>query len=368
MPKTQTATKIDDRPFVRLTGEAAVALRGTLGEPVKKKMLARKAAEVTEDTYRVGVSPEQAKALKEGTQVWAKPGKGDVSLRLRDAATSKPMPEARLEKVGDSAKAAARPSVTKVLGPAAWEAMAMATQQHYLVEISDKLEGIATNIEEVLQRLDDDKRGTLSHVAKTVEDSHARLADHGALSLGRVDELRGAARDADRIWHQLQERFRRHLTGYGEGHTTRAEVERSWELLLCATRVLTESSALLTALPLDTVEDLENTAFEERERVLDAINTLQELAYEFAAWHLEFQKQRFQWDTYGSRNPVVRKYRKTRGLPAPVKPKTEMLTSAVSKQAAQLALPAPAPAALFITTHTNGEVWVMAEPVAAVGL
>jgi hypothetical protein len=196
MPKTQTATKIDDRPFVRLTGEAAVALRGTLGEPVKKKMLARKAAEVTEDTYRVVVSPEQAKALKEGTQVWAKPGKGDVSLRLRDAATSKPMPEARLEKVGDSAKAAARPSVTKVLGPAAWEAMAMATQQHYLVEINDKLEGIATNIEEVLQRLDDDERGTLSHVAKTVEDSHARLADHGALSSGRVDEPQRSSAEA----------------------------------------------------------------------------------------------------------------------------------------------------------------------------
>ena len=364
MPKTQTATKTEDRPLVRLTGEAAVALRHTLGGPVKKKLLAGKAAQLTEDTYRVVVSPEQAKALREGTQVWAKPGKGDVSLRLRDAATRKPMPEASLEKVSGSAKTAALPSVTKVLGPAAWEAMAMATQQHYLVEINDKLEGIATNVEEVLQRLDDDKRGTLSHVAKTVADSHARLADHGSLSSGRIDELHDAVQDADRIWHQLHERFRRHLTGYGEGTTTREEVERSWELLLCATRVLTESSALLTALPLDTVEDLENTAFEERERVLDAINTLQELAYEFAAWHLEFRNLWFRWDTYGSRNPITRKYRTARGLPAAVKPETEMLTSAVAKQAAQLALPSPAPAALFITTHANGEVSVMAEPVA----
>ena len=361
MPKTQTATKTEDRPLVRLTGEAAVALRHTLGGPVKKKLLAGKAAQLTEDTYRVVVSPEQAKALREGTQVWAKPGKGDVSLRLRDAATRKPMPEASLEKVSGTA---ALPSVTKVLGPAAWEAMAMATQQHYLVEINDKLEGIATNVEEVLQRLDDDKRGTLSHVAKTVADSHARLADHGSLSSGRIDELHDAVQDADRIWHQLHERFRRHLTGYGEGSTTREEVERSWELLLCATRVLTESSALLTALPLDTVEDLENTAFEERERVLDAINTLQELAYEFAAWHLEFRNLWFRWDTYGSRNPITRKYRTARGLPAAVKPETEMLTSAVAKQAAQLALPSPAPAALFITTHANGEVSVMAEPVA----
>ena len=97
--------------------------------------------------------------------------------------------------------------------------------------------------------------------------------------------------------------------------------------------------------------------------MLDAVNALQELAYEFAAWHLEFRKQWFRWDTYGSRNPIARKYRKARGLPAAVKPETEMLTGAVAKQAAQLALPAPAPAALFITTHANGEVSVMAQPV-----
>ena len=75
-------------------------------------------------------------------------------------------------------------------------------------------------------------------------------------------------------------------------------------MLLHATRVMTAASGLLTSLPFDTVEDLENAQFEERERVLDAIADLQELAYEFAAWHLEFRKQAFKWDTYGSRNPL----------------------------------------------------------------
>ena len=41
----------------------------------------------------------------------AKPGKGDASLRLKDVMTGASMPEARLEKVGDSAKIAT-PSVT----------------------------------------------------------------------------------------------------------------------------------------------------------------------------------------------------------------------------------------------------------------
>jgi hypothetical protein len=49
--------------------------------------------------------------------------------------------------------------------------------------------------------------------------------------------------------------------------------------------------------------------------VLDAIADLQQLAYEFAAWHLEFRDQAFKWDTYGSRNPLVRRYGRPRGLP-----------------------------------------------------
>ncbi len=362
MPESASGDRT--KRVVTLTGEAAVAVRNTLGEPAKKWMLARKAAPVTEQTYRIVLDPTQQKALRERTQRFANPGKGDASLRLRDVKTGGPMPEARLEKVGDSAKTA-MPSVTKVLGPVAWEAMAMATQQHYLVEISDKLEGIASGIEEILERDDDDKRGTLLHVDNTVARSRERLEAHGSLSASRIQELRDGARDASRVWNQLRERFRRHLTGYGEGVTSREAVERSWEMLLHATRVMTAASGLLTSLPFDTVEELESAQFEERERVLDALADLQELAYEFAAWHLEFREQAFKWDTYGSRNPLVRRYRRARGLPEAPRPDQEMLTGAVARQAAQLALAAPAPSALLIRTHASGEVSVVVEPAAA---
>jgi hypothetical protein len=99
--------------------------------------------------------------------------------------------------------------------------------------------------------------------------------------------------------------------------------------------------------------------------VLDAIADLQELAYEFAAWHLEFREQAFKWDTYGSRNPLVRRYRRARGLPEAHRPDQEMLTGAVARHAAQLALAAPAPSALLIRTHASGEVSVVVEPAAA---
>lgn len=156
LPMSESTTGDRTLRVVTLTGEAAIAVRNTLGEPAKR-MLARKAAPVAEETYRIVLDRTQQKALQDGTQRFANPGKGDASLRLKDVKTGGSMPEARLEKVSDSAKAA-KPSVTKVLGPVAWEAMAMATQQHYLVEISDKLEGIASGIEELLERDDDDKR------------------------------------------------------------------------------------------------------------------------------------------------------------------------------------------------------------------
>jgi len=115
----------------------------------------------------------------------------------------------------------------------------------------------------------------------------------------------------------------------------------------------------------DTVEELESAQFEERERVLDAIADLQELAYEFAAWHLEFREQALKWDTYCSRNPLVRRPRRARGLPEAHRPDQEMLTGAIARHAAQLALAAPAPSALLIRTHARGEVSVVVEPAAA---
>lgn len=343
---------------IMLTGEAAVALRKTLGEPAKS-ILARK-AEPAGDLCRIVLDPEQQKLLHEGVIRFAKPGKGNASVRMKDVKSGASVKEARLERVGSSAK----PSVTKVLGPIAWEAMAMATQQHYLVEISGKLEGIRSGIDELLERDDDDKRGALLHVDSIVTRSRERLAEHGSLPPVRVQELRDGARDATRVWHQLRERFRRHLTGYGESDTSREDVERSWEMLMHATKVMTAAGGLLTSLPFDTVEDLENQS-EERERVLDALADLQELAYEFAAWHIEFRKQAFEWETYGSRNPLVRRYRRARGLPEAHRPNKEMLTGAVARQAAQLALPAPGPSAMLIRTLADGKVSVVVEAAAA---
>jgi hypothetical protein len=85
-------------------------------------------------TFRLVPSEQASKGLADGSLRWATGKKGDASVLIKDKATGRIAGHGQLQK--------ARPSPAKVLGPAAWEAMAMATQQHYLVEINDKLQCI----------------------------------------------------------------------------------------------------------------------------------------------------------------------------------------------------------------------------------
>jgi hypothetical protein len=81
------------------------------------------------------VAPEQlAKGLKDGTLRHATPGSGDASVLIQNAKDGRFAGRADLRDV--------KPRAVGVLGPAAWQALALATQQHYLAEISSKLEGI----------------------------------------------------------------------------------------------------------------------------------------------------------------------------------------------------------------------------------
>ena len=68
---------------------------------------------------------------------------------------------------------------------------------------------------------------------------------------------------------------------------------------------------------------------------------------------------------HSSRSASVRRYRRARGLREAHRPDQEMLTGAIARHAAQLALAAPAPSALLIRTHARGEVSVVVEPAAA---
>jgi hypothetical protein len=362
--KPRAAAQSRAQQAVRLTGRAAEEVRRNLPEPAAKKMLARNAQRVAEETYRIVVSPEQHEALNKGTLRFATPGKGDATVRLRHTATGKPATEARLEKV-DPRAGAAKPSLTKMLGPVVWEAMAMATQQHYLVEIDKKLNGMAKGLDEVLAREDDRTLAIFREVRDIVRDSRMRLDAGDELSSARVQEMHRLASDARREWHVLHQRTRRLLNEYKNGDTEREKLQEAWELLWVATEILVEVSGLLTSLPCASIEDLLAASREEHDRVVDAVDDIRELAADMHAAHLQFRSDRLQWETHGSRNPITNRIRAIRKQPVLTKPAQQELRYDIARQLRELITPVAEPEAMLVTVNADGTVDVVPEPAAA---
>lgn len=362
--KPGTADQSRAQQAVRLTGRAAEEVRRNLPESAKKKMLGRKAKQVTEEAYRIVLSPEQQKALKENTQRFANPGKGSGTVRLRDVATGKPVTEARLERVEHGA-VAAKPSPAKMLGPVVWEAMAMATQQHYLVEIDKKLHGLAKGVDEVLAREDDRTLAIFREVLDIVRDSRERLDSGDELSSARVQEMHRLAGDARREWHVLHQRTRRLLNEYNNGDTEREKVQEAWELLWVATQVLVEVSGLLTSLPCASVEDLLAASREEHDRVVDAVDDIRELAADMHAVHLQWRSDWLQWQTHGSRNAIKNRIRAIRKQPVLTKPAQQDLGYDLARQLRELITPVTEPEAMLVTVNADGTVDVVPELAAA---
>ena len=339
------------RGGVTLSGEAARNVRDSLGLAVTEFGKTRLRA--VDSTFRLVPSEKAARGLADGSLRWATASKGDASVLIKDTTTGHFAGRGELHKV--------KLSPLKVLGPAAWEAMAMATQQHYLVEINTKLQTIEKGVSEVLSRMDNTTLGTLTNVHRTVLRSRERLDTGSVLSEGRVHELRDGAQRVGDVWHQLHERMKRHLSDYRAGTRSADEVERSWGLLLHATQVLGETSALLSGLPYDTVASLEDATCEERERVLDVVENVRELAADLCATHRDWAARNADWDLRRTRNPVrmaVRAARKDRV----VKPEQARLDDATAWRASQLAAPPQPPAALVVSVNEDGTLSIAAEP------
>ena len=358
--KPRTAAQSRAQQAVRLTGRAAEEVLSNLPEPAKNKLLVRKAKQVTEATYRIALSPEQQKALKERTQRFANPGKGTATVRLRDVATGKPVTEARLEKV-DPGALAAKPSPAKMLGPIVWEAMAMATQQHYLVEIDKKLDGIAKGVDEVLARDDDRTLAVFREVHDIVRDSRERFDAGDELSSARVQEMHRLAGDARREWQVLYQRTRRLLNEYKNGDTGREKVQEAWELLWVATEVLVQVSGLLTSLPCASMDDLLAASREEHDRVVDAVEDIRELAAAMHAAHLQWRSDWMQWRVHGSRNPITNRIRAVRKQPVLTKPAQQGLGYDLARQLRELITPVAEPEAMLVTVNADGTVDVVPE-------
>ncbi len=327
---------------ITLRGEAARSMRDALSTTAVAA--AKVGHRASQTTYRLVPPDKAAKGLANGTLEWSANG----STLIRDKATGQIAAHGKLTKV--------KPTVGPMI---AWEVAAMAVQQHYLVEINDKLAGIEKGVGEALQRMDDDKRGTLKQLRKVVDATQQDVAEGREPSSGRQDELRRAVRKADDIWHQLNERVARHLEGYRAGTSTADEVEDAWGMLLFATQVLGEAGATVINLPFDSLDAMQATNREEQQRVTAAVDEVRRLAGELHAAHLDWSRSTAEYNLRRTRNPAKTAARAVR-KELPVKPLAAPLRDVTAWRASQLAAP-PQPVAALLVSVEDDRIEIAAE-------
>ena len=219
--------RVDRDHAMVVTGRTANQFADGLGRATKNAVGLTRRARVG-DVFEL-VPPENlARALKDKTLRYATPSSGDASVLIKNISDGQMAGRADLRKVNSSA--------VRALGPIAWEVLAYATQQHFIVEISSRLSGIEKGVEELHERLDDDRVGTVTTVEGVAERCRLAAEDDGLPSERLLDELRDRTTDVEKIFNQAAATVERQVAKYRRGDLKAKEVERSFAVLIFACR------------------------------------------------------------------------------------------------------------------------------------
>jgi hypothetical protein len=292
--------RVDRQHAVVLGGEAAGELCDTLGRAAREGLKLTKAARAG-DVFEL-VPPEHlAQGIRTGALRAATPQRGDASVLIKNTKTGRIAGRSDLRRV--------KPSPVDIIGPAAWQALALATQQHYLAEISEKLDDIKAGVDEVLARLDDDRIGTLNDISELAAGAQVAARRDGRLSAVRTSELRRAAADAKRLWHQVSTTARRQLADYRSGKASATAVEQSFAMLVHATRVLAQCSEALVSVPYTSESELQAAVADEQDRLHPAVPTFAALCEELLHASEEWRSSHSDYEGRRPKNVVARTLR-----------------------------------------------------------
>jgi hypothetical protein len=350
---------------VTLSGESARELIEAVA-PVAKELAragktiagSRKAQDGTRQLYRIVPRKELAEGLKKNALRMATPrAGGDATVLVKHAESGRIAGQADLVKAKEIR---AVPSAMKALGPVAWQAMAMATQQHYLVEINDKLADLGKGVDEILARQSDEKRSAVEEL----RDEAARI--RSKIGQGRrvdADQLEQYLHDAGRVQRELALTAERAADNYLKGEVSAQEAEDAFSLAMFAAQTLAELSGVYVSLPSRSAEDLqfrldgEFGRLEPRRELLRGIaRTLNRAHRAWAAHSLIYEERK------RPRARVLREFnkispKKIGGEAPPAVPLSDVGAELVSSL---LALSASQPESLLLEIG-NGEVRVAVE-------
>lgn len=347
---------------ITLTGDAAIAFTDAVA-PVAKEVartgrtIAR-TQEEAKNLYRLVPRDDLAEGLKTGALRMGTPHKGgDTTVLVKSVKTGQIEGHADLVKAKD---AKLMPSAMKALGPVAWQAMAMATQQHYLVEINEKLAGVQQGVDEILARLTDEQRGRIEELRAEAGRIRTKLADGRAVN---PEQLEAYLHSAGELQRSLTYTAERTALGYLEGERTANEAEDEFHLALLGAQAMAELSGVLVSLPSSSAEELQQRVDGEFARLEPRRELLQSIGRTLNKAHLK-------WQMHGTiyqeeMQPRARPLRMFNEI-SPKKiggpePRAKPLSPEGEGQVRQLlGMARPAPEALLIEV-TDGEVRVAVE-------
>jgi len=344
---------------VTLTGDGAREVADSLGRVTKVGFDGFKTVKKARRTAYALVPSEKTSArLAAKTLRWATPSHGDASVLIKNKA-GQMAGHGELHKV--------KPKAATLLSPAVWEAMAMATQQHYLVDISEKLAGIDAKVDEVLARLDDDDKAALLVASKLAARTAGAMERGETVSADRVRQLRSAADSADVVWHSLLGRAQRHVAAYRTGKASVEDVELSFALLLEATFALVACADVTAALPHFERLELDAITREEEERVIGAITELRALGDGLCDANSEWAAQwAAYWHERGEKtNLIAIEWQHRRPIKRLRKPRQKLLGTQTVTRCRDLTTDAPQLDAVLVEITEDGRVRVGAAPAQA---
>lgn len=346
------------RSAVTLEGDAALGLVDALGTTAKEAFTAGRKLKST-NLYRIVPREELARGLadKRLRMAIARKG-GDASVLVKSAETGRIAGRADLKN--------AKPSAMKALGPVAWQAMALATQQHYLVEINDKLAGVQGAVDELLARLTDDKRAE----ADELRDEAARIR----VKLARAENVDVSSLDnwlhrAGVLQKSLAATAERAANGYLIGEMTAREAEDAFALALFSAQSLAELSGLLVALPTSSTEQLQHRLDDEWARLGPRRERLRGIAATLNRGHHHWRMHQALYDERRPQNPIALGVNRISPLKVGEKaPRAEPLSAeGLQRAESLLGLAATSPESLLVEVG-DGRVRVAVEREQAVAL
>ena len=160
------------RHGIALPPGAAEALREFARMPETRRGLRRLLGKGAEQAWSVELDPTKAtrKGLDTGKLVLTKTkDSGQLIAQARDAKTGEIVENIRLKDAAKGGGVAKGAKVASGGAAVAWQAMAIATQQHYLVEISGRLGSIEQGVSDLRERSTAEKKADLAATNRALD-------------------------------------------------------------------------------------------------------------------------------------------------------------------------------------------------------